>query len=105
MTAFIFAISFILHIITICAIYLLFKQVQQMKLENPDEITSLMESYLQEIKDENNRLQTALSVQPVKDHDEQDHLHSETNIVNDEQLASTATSNETFTVPEIDVTD
>lgn len=104
MTAFLFSISFILHIITICAIYLLLKQIQQLKQDSPNDMTSLMETYLQEIKDENDQLQTALAIKPDKAHNEQDG-HSETAIVKEKQLANTTTINEAFTLPEIDVKD
>jgi rRNA maturation endonuclease Nob1 len=61
MTSFLFIISFLLHIITITAIIAIYKQLVTNKSSNTQEIVSLMESYLEEIKNENKLLQEELS--------------------------------------------
>ncbi|WP_164215481.1 hypothetical protein [Virgibacillus sp. YIM 98842] len=61
MVSFAIIISFILHIITFAVIYVLFKQVQTKKETNTGEIQTLLDGYLQEIKEENFRLQKAVS--------------------------------------------
>lgn len=58
MVSFLLIISFLLHIISIYAIYMLNKQLQ--KKEDTNEIAQLFEEYLQEIKKENDRLQNDL---------------------------------------------
>ncbi|WP_047984857.1 DUF6115 domain-containing protein [Ornithinibacillus californiensis] len=57
MTSFLFTISFLLHILSIIAIYALSKQLLMNKSNDSSEIVSLMEDYLEEIKLENDRLQ------------------------------------------------
>lgn len=52
-------ISFILHIVTICGLYLLYKQVQK-KEQNIHEIDKLFHDYLTEVKEENKRLSEML---------------------------------------------
>ncbi|WP_042144783.1 hypothetical protein [Paucisalibacillus sp. EB02] len=61
MTSFLFIISFLLHIISFTAIFALNKQLVAAKSTNTSEIVSLMESYLEEIKNENQILQEELS--------------------------------------------
>jgi len=65
MTTFLLMISFLLHLLTLVAIYQLFKQIQTYKqakaTETTKDITDLLEAYLDEIKDENNRLQMELT--------------------------------------------
>jgi|SRR5690606_7483440 rRNA maturation endonuclease Nob1 len=61
MTSFLFIISFLLHIITITAIIAIYKQLVTNKSSNTQEIVSLMESYLEEIKNENKLLEEELS--------------------------------------------
>ena len=61
MTSFLFIISFLLHIVSITAIYALSKQLVAVKSNNTSEIVELMESYLEEIKLENQILQEELS--------------------------------------------
>jgi DNA-directed RNA polymerase specialized sigma24 family protein len=61
MTSFLFIISFLLHIISITAIYALSKQLSGAKQHDNTELVSLMESYLEEIKEENKILQEKLS--------------------------------------------
>lgn len=92
MVTFIFAISFILHIITIFAIYLLFKQNQQLKHENIHDTTALLESYLAEIKDENNRLQAELAVSSSNHETDEasgvtKHHASEETLINDDPFS------------------
>jgi hypothetical protein len=62
MTSFLLIISFLLHIISITAIFALSKQLMATK-PNDDirEIVNLMESYLEDIKHENIALQQELS--------------------------------------------
>lgn len=64
MITFLLSISFILHIMAFFAIYLLFKQNQQVKQNNPNDMMELFETYLQEIKEENRRLQDELGTGP-----------------------------------------
>jgi|SRR5690625_3179171 len=54
-------ISFLLHIITLFAIYQLLKQIQMKKETNTSEFQAILDTYLQEIKEENDRLQKAVS--------------------------------------------
>ncbi|WP_026906146.1 helix-turn-helix domain-containing protein [Paucisalibacillus globulus] len=62
MTSFLFIISFLLHIISITAIYALVKQLAVVKENSTSsDIVELMESYLDEIKQENQSLQEQLS--------------------------------------------
>src|SRR5699024_2014990 len=65
MTTFLLIISFLLHLLALVAIYQLFKQTKTYKqaktTENTEDITDLLETYLEEIKDENNRLQMELT--------------------------------------------
>lgn len=59
-------ISFILHLITLAAIFQLLKKVQQMEnMSNSDELTAALERSLEEIKAENDRLQTLMTNQKV----------------------------------------
>ncbi|WP_068672375.1 hypothetical protein [Oceanobacillus sp. Castelsardo] len=62
MISFLLIISFLLHIISIYAIYMLNKQVQ--KKEDTTEIAQLFEEYLEEIKKENTRLKNDLKRYP-----------------------------------------
>lgn len=65
MTTFLLMISFLLHLLALIAIYQLFKQIQAYKqaktTEDTEEITNLLETYLEEFKEENNRLQVELT--------------------------------------------
>ncbi len=55
-------ISFMLHITALFAVYLLYKRVQTFQQGNHiTEVTALLETYLQEMKGENNRLEQMLS--------------------------------------------
>ncbi|WP_156289089.1 DUF6115 domain-containing protein [Oceanobacillus salinisoli] len=60
MVSFLLIISFLLHILTLYAIFVLFKQVNSQQRADTTEITELFESYLEEIKEENSRLQKEL---------------------------------------------
>ncbi|WP_373896035.1 DUF6115 domain-containing protein [Virgibacillus sp. CBA3643] len=61
MVSFVLIISFILHIVALLTIYQLFRQVQKLKQANSSELMELFEIYLQEIRDENSRLQQGLT--------------------------------------------
>lgn len=63
MTALLLMISFVLHLITLFTIYQLFKQIQTFKQEKSTagDIVDLFETYLEEIKAENIRLQRELT--------------------------------------------
>ena len=100
MVAFIFIVSFILHIIAICAIYLLFKQIQQLKQESPNDIPALLEAYLQEIKEENSWLQNELAAASPNNL-----KHTETDTIIDETTKKAIKNDDTFTLPEIEVKD
>lgn len=58
MLSFILTISFLLHVILFIIIYYLFQQIQSLKQVNTTEVTDLFEQYLQEIRQENRRLET-----------------------------------------------
>ncbi|WP_099158124.1 DUF6115 domain-containing protein [Virgibacillus ndiopensis] len=61
MTAFIFLISFLLHIIALAAIAQLLKQIKQLKQRtHSEDVIELLEAYLQEIKEENRILEEKL---------------------------------------------
>lgn len=60
MVSFLIIISFLLHFITFTAIYMLFQQLKNAKKQDMNEIMELFDTYLQEVKDENNRLQQVL---------------------------------------------
>ncbi|WP_085992393.1 DUF6115 domain-containing protein [Oceanobacillus senegalensis] len=65
MISFLLIISFLLHLITIYAIFILLKKVQNKNLEEVEVIRGLFEKYLQAIKAENNRLQVELKNNPT----------------------------------------
>ncbi|SHF52224.1 DUF6115 domain-containing protein [Ornithinibacillus halophilus] len=77
MTSLLLVISFILHFITIATIYLIFKQGNLLKpdkpKDNPKEVLELLELYVEEIKEENRRLQEALAgnTPTIKNHTEE----------------------------------
>ena len=66
MVSFLLIISFLLHIIAVVAIYKLSMQIRQTKQTDTDEIIHLFETYLEEIKAENNLLEKKLSYQNDK---------------------------------------
>lgn len=57
MISFMFIVSFLLHIILLIAIYYLYNEAQHLKKYKTEDISTLFESYLQEIRAENKRLQ------------------------------------------------
>ncbi|MHA6251269.1 DUF6115 domain-containing protein [Oceanobacillus sp. CAU 1775] len=64
MIPFLLIISFLLHIISLVAIFQLIKQRQQNKpQDSSQEVMELLEVYLTEIREENNRLDTLLKKQ------------------------------------------
>ncbi|MFC4023125.1 DUF6115 domain-containing protein [Oceanobacillus longus] len=60
MVSFLLIISFILHLVALGTIYKLFQHIQTLKSQDTKEIEGLFEAYLQEIKEENSRLQAQL---------------------------------------------
>lgn len=60
MTSLLFLISFVLHIISITAIFLLFQQIQATKQNQKDQLESLLKSFVEDIREENERLQKSL---------------------------------------------
>lgn len=63
MTSMLLLISFLLHLIALAAIFQLFKQVQQLKKNNSQDIMELLETYLEEIKEENRLLEKEVNNQ------------------------------------------
>lgn len=64
MVSFLLIISFLLHILSLFAIYQLFKQQQSGgKESDSQEVMEVLEIYLGEVKEENNRLQSLLEKQ------------------------------------------
>lgn len=61
MPSFLLIISFLLHIILLIAVYYLFQQIQSLKQDHTKELTDLFETYLQDIKNENHRLEAEIS--------------------------------------------
>lgn len=60
MTSLMLTISFILHVIVLIAIYYLFNQVIENKENHSQEINKLFEKHINEIKEENVRLEAIL---------------------------------------------
>lgn len=60
MTSMLLIISFLLHIITLFAVYQLFKELQSSKRNQGTDIENLFAVYLEEFKEENRKLQDAL---------------------------------------------
>ena len=72
MVSFLLIISFLLHILALFAIFQLFQQLQTYKKQDDSqEVMELLEIHLQEMKEENNRLQTLLEKNVDKGHQEQ----------------------------------
>ncbi|WP_121522926.1 DUF6115 domain-containing protein [Oceanobacillus piezotolerans] len=65
MTSFLLIISFLLHIIALYAIVQLYWKVKALNQPNTAEVTELFETYLQEIKEENDRLHELLESHQV----------------------------------------
>lgn len=68
-TAFLF-ISFMLHIVLLLVVWQLMKQVKTLKMNQPEDIMEIFDTYLEEVKEENRLLQTQLSTQS-DEHNEQ----------------------------------
>ncbi|MFD1171895.1 DUF6115 domain-containing protein [Oceanobacillus picturae] len=67
MESFLLIISFLLHIVTLAIIFQLFRQRSQPKSDTQtEELVTLLETYLQEVKEENDRLQEAISSEEDK---------------------------------------
>ncbi|SFA77188.1 hypothetical protein SAMN04488072_101504 [Lentibacillus halodurans] len=64
MTSMLLFLSMLLHLITLTAIFQLFKQLQSLKQNHTGEMAELMEAYLEDIKEENRLLKDAI---PQKD--------------------------------------
>ena len=63
MVSFLLIISFLLHILALFAIFQLFQQLQSYKKQDDSqEVMEVLEIYLEEMKEENNRLQTLLEI-------------------------------------------
>lgn len=71
MTSLLLTLSFLIHIILLLAMYSLYKELQVLKTENTNanEIAEVFESYLKEIKVENERLEKE-TLMPSKKLDE-----------------------------------
>jgi len=63
MVSFLLIISFLLHIITLVAIFQLVKQQANQKDSSSQEVAELFEVYLKEMREENNRLEKLLETQ------------------------------------------
>ena len=92
-------ISFLLHLITLAAIFQLLKKVQEMEnTAKSDEFTGALERTLKEIKAENDRLQALMADQKVYSKEEV----KQENRVND-LTTEKAPTNETQPIEEADV--
>lgn len=60
MNSLLFLISFILHIISITTIFLLFQQIQAIKHNQKEQIERMLHHFVEEIREENERLQAKL---------------------------------------------
>lgn len=76
----IITISFILHIITMMIIYHLVKQLRGLKGTSTKEIQAVFDVYLQEIKEENNRLQQEINKNTLKATKQNQYQHPNTNV-------------------------
>lgn len=54
-------ISFIIHIITITAIFLLYQQLQTIKGHREQQVESMLEQFIDEVREENERLRRTLT--------------------------------------------
>lgn len=61
MTSILLFLSLLLHMITLTAIFQLFKQMQSLKQNNSGDMAELMQNYLEDIKKENRLLERSLS--------------------------------------------
>ncbi|MFC2950086.1 DUF6115 domain-containing protein [Virgibacillus sediminis] len=53
-------LSFMIHAVTLFAIYQLFKRLKEAEAVNTEDISNLLDSYLQQIREENQRLEMEL---------------------------------------------
>ncbi|MEC5422666.1 hypothetical protein QGM71_04050 [Virgibacillus sp. C22-A2] len=94
MVSFILIISFLLHIIALTAIFQLKKQVEQFqKPEDTNDILEVFETYLQEIKEENKRLQEDLLKKTPKEYSDMNDV-SHLSVANDTTTANHPSSTE-----------
>jgi len=63
MVSLLLIISFLLHIILLIAIYFLYQQLEQVKHSKNKQIETVLENFLHEVKEENERLQQQLQEQ------------------------------------------
>lgn len=77
MTSLIAMVSLLLCIILMVAVYQLFKQVQSIKIEKQDEIHNIMQFYLDEIKEENDRLERNIKLNSDQDSNKHKTKHVE----------------------------
>ncbi|WP_188454362.1 helix-turn-helix domain-containing protein [Virgibacillus oceani] len=102
MTAFLFTISFLLHIIAFVAIALLLKQLSQLKQHNHSEnVIELLETYLQEIKEENRILQESVINNSLQDKNRTSKMSEQAATVKENRYMNTDEKNENYLVPEI----
>lgn len=102
MVSFLLIISFLLHVVAFIAIVQLYKQVQvYKKQEDSSVIMELFETYLQEIKEENNRLQAEL---PAKVTQEKYNPPQDEKI-NNKHTTSNNEQHSTYTPPESQLDD
>ncbi|WP_284139978.1 MULTISPECIES: hypothetical protein [unclassified Virgibacillus] len=67
MISFLLFVSFLLHLISLTVIFIIFKQSYHSKQQAPDELIQLMETYIEEIKEENRRLQEDILLSKAKE--------------------------------------
>ncbi len=65
-------VSFIIHAVTLSALYMIFKQMKQTNNSDVNKMESMMKSYVEKIQKENDELQAALQMhtplnEPIKD--------------------------------------
>ncbi|WLV25787.1 hypothetical protein QR721_06165 [Aciduricibacillus chroicocephali] len=82
LTSMLFMVSFLLHIIALSAIYMLFKELQKLKSTTYiEEIDELMTTYLEELREENARLEDRIvkseQIKAVQKALKNDQKHSE----------------------------
>lgn len=63
MVSLLLIVSFLLHIVLLIAIYFLYQQVEQLRRHKNEELESLLQNFLTEIREENERLQSRLQKQ------------------------------------------
>lgn len=70
-------LSFLINIILLAAVFYLFKEIQALKENQPTHITAVFEKYLEEIREENDRLQANLSSSPIQMPTKKPHRHQD----------------------------